>query len=118
MAMELPTRRRLVGIAVATVLVGALWPGVTVAHPPLVSQPTFECANAGALRVTCHGSFVDGRSAAGVVVRVLDRLDHVVYVGNVDRAGRITFRKPDAEFHVVFDAGQGNVLTILGSEVI
>jgi hypothetical protein len=114
MAMELLARRRLVGIAVATLLGGPLWPGASFAQ---LHQPTFECANSGALRVTCHGSFLDGASAAGVVVRVLDRHDRVVYVGTVDRLGRITFRKPDAEFHVVFDAGQGNVLTILGSEM-
>jgi hypothetical protein len=114
MAMELLARRRLVGVAVAAFLGGTLWPGGSFAQ---LRQPTFECANNGALRVTCHGSYLDGASAAGVAVRVLDGHDRVVFVGTVDRSGRITFRKPDTEFHVVFDAGQGNELTILASEM-
>jgi len=114
MAMELPNGRRLIGCAAALLVLGGMSPGVSRAQ---LHQPTFECANTGALRVTCRGSFVDGTSAAGIVVRVLDKHDRVVYVGNVDTLGRVTFRKPDAEFHVVFDAGQGNVLTILGSEM-
>jgi len=114
MAMELPNRRRLVGGALALLVVGALAPEVSCAQ---IHQPTFECTNTGALRVTCQGSFIDGTSAAGVTVRVLDNRDRVVYVGTVDPQGRISFRKPDAEFHIVFDAGQGNVLTILASEM-
>jgi hypothetical protein len=114
MARELPIRRRLVGGAVALLVLVASLPGVSSAQ---TIQPTFECADSGALRVTCRGSFVDGSSAAGIVVRVFDKDDHVVYVGNVDSQGRFTFRKPDAGFHVVFDAGQGNVMTILASEM-
>jgi hypothetical protein len=114
MATELPVRRRIVG-GVATLLAsGALAPDVSSAQ---MHQPTFACVNSGALRVTCQGSFLDGSSAAGVTVRVLDKRDRVVYVGTVDSQGRISFRKPDAEFHIVFDAGQGNVLTILASEM-
>lgn len=114
MAMELPNRRRLVGGALALLALGALAPEASCGQ---THQPTFVCANSGALRVTCQGSFLDGTSAAGVTVRVLDNRDRVVYVGTVDPQGRITFRKPDADFHIVFDAGQGNVLTILASEM-
>jgi hypothetical protein len=114
MAMDLPNRRRL-GVGALTLLtLGALAPEVSCAQ---TRQPTFVCANTGALRVTCQGSFLDGTSAAGVTVRVLDNRDRVVYVGTVDPQGRISFRKPDAEFHIVFDAGQGSVLTILASEM-
>jgi hypothetical protein len=79
--------------------------------------PSFQCVSNGALRITCVGNFLDGRSAAGITARVFDKHDRVVYVGTVDSQGRITFRRPDAEFHIVFDAGQGNVLTILASEM-
>src|SRR5687768_3824025 len=113
MAKDLPVSRGGIAGAIALLAMGG-WPGVSFAQ---LHQPTFQCANAGALRVTCRGSFLDGTSAAGVTVRVLDKNDHVVHVGTVDRNGHVTFRKPDAEFHVVFDAGQGNVLTILGSEM-
>jgi hypothetical protein len=117
MAMDLPGRRRATGsvaASLALLVLGASSPGMGSTQ---MHQPTFACANSGALRVTCFGSFMDGSSAAGITVRVFDKRDHVVYVGTVDSQGRITFRKPDAEFHIVFDAGQGDVLTILGSEM-
>ena len=117
MAMDLPGRGRATGgvaALLATAIVG--FSSIAMGSAPM-HQPTFACANSGALRVTCVGSFVDGSSAAGITVRVFDKRDHVVYVGTVDSQGHITFRKPDAEFHIVFDAGQGDVLTILGSEM-
>ncbi len=115
MAMDLPRRCRGTAAAfLALVIAGASSPGVS--STPM-HQPTFVCASIGALRVTCVGNFMDGSSAAGITVRVFDKHDHMVYVGTVDSQGRITFRKPDAEFHIVFDAGQGDVLTMLGSEM-
>jgi len=117
MAMDLPGHKKATGSAtafLALIVIGASAPGV--GHAPM-HQPTFACTNTGTLRVTCIGSFVDGSSAAGISVRVFDKRDHLVYVGTIDSQGRITFRKPDAEFHIVFDAGQGDVLTILGSEM-
>lgn len=101
--------------ATATLLASAAT--AVVASNPHLHQPTFQCANSGSLRVTCRGAFADGSSAEGITVRVLDKRDRVVYVGTVDRLGRVSFRKPDAEFTVVFDAGGGNVLTLLGAEM-
>ncbi len=114
MAKDLP--RRIRWVACVSALLAGTASAVCLAHQPL-HIPTFQCANSGALRVTCVGTFIDGRSAAGITARVFDKHDHLVYVGTVDSQGHITFRKPDAEFHIVFDAGQGNVLTILGSEM-
>jgi len=114
MAMELPIRRRCIGVAVALLGMGALLPGVSSAQ---VLQPVFECVDSGALRVTCRGAFLDGSSAAGITVRVFDKANQLVYVGTVDRQGRFTFRKPDEEFHIVFDAGRGKVMTVLAAEV-
>jgi len=103
-------------IGLAVLLAAAVSPA-EASGPKKVQPPMFECASAGALRVTCRGTFADGTSAAGIVVRVLDKTDHVVFVGTVDKLGRVSFRKPDAQFSVVFDAGSGNVLTLLGSEM-
>jgi hypothetical protein len=119
MAMEQPMRPALVSMAAAA-MVTALALAASPAEasgPKKTHPPMFECASSGALRVTCRGSFADGTSAAGIVVRVLDKTDRVVYAGLVDKLGRISFRKPDAQFSVVFDAGGGNVLTLLGSEM-
>src|SRR5262245_21499432 len=114
MAKDLPGRMQWAASGAALfILVGA---ASAVGQAPM-HIPTFQCESAGALRVTCVGTFLDGRSAAGITARVFDKHDRVVFVGTVDSQGRITFRKPDAEFHIVFDAGQGNVLTILASEM-
>ena len=114
MAKDLPGRMQWAASVAALLILGGAASAVCQAQ---MHVPSFQCANNGALRVTCVGYFLDGRSAAGITARVLDKHDRVVYVGRVDPQGRITFRKPDAEFHIVFDAGQGNVLTILGSEM-
>jgi hypothetical protein len=105
------------GFVCATAALLASWAMPAVASNQHLHQPTFECANSGSLRVTCRGGYADGSSGEGITVRVLDKRNHVVYVGTVDRLGRVSFRKPDAEFTVVFDAGGGNVLTLLGSEM-
>jgi hypothetical protein len=112
MAKELPGRMQWAAVAALLVLGTS-----AAADQARLHIPTFQCTSNGALRVTCVGAFLDGRSAAGITARVFDKHDRVVYVGTVDSQGRITFRKPDAEFHIVFDAGQGNVLTILASEM-
>jgi hypothetical protein len=114
MAKELPGRMQWFAAVAALLFLGGTVPAVCQAQ---MHVPTFQCVNNGVLRVSCVGTFLDGRSAAGIAVRVFDKRDRVVYVGTVDSQGRITFRKPDAEFHIVFDAGLGNVLTILGSDM-
>ena len=114
MAKDLPGRMQWAASVAALLILGSVASAVCQAQ---MHVPTFLCANNGALRVTCTGNFIDGRSAAGITARVFDKHDRVIYVGTVDSQGHITFRKPDAEFHIVFDAGQGNVLTILGSEM-
>jgi hypothetical protein len=114
MAKELPGRIQWATRIGALLIFGSAASAVCQAQ---MHVPTFLCTDHGALRVTCVGNFLDGKSAAGITARVFDKHDRVVYIGTVDSQGRITFRKPDAEFHIVFDAGQGNVLTILGSEM-
>jgi hypothetical protein len=114
MAKDLPGRMQWSASVAALWIVGSAAPAVCQAQ---MHVPTFQCSDNGALRVTCVGTFLDGRSAAGITARVMDKHDRVVYVGTVDSQGRITFRKPDAEFHIVFDAGQGNVLTLLASDM-
>lgn len=114
MAMDMPQRRWLMGSVVSLVAAGVLSPGMAVSQ---AVQPAFECVDSGALRVTCQGRFLDGSSAAGIAVRVYDKADHLVYVGTVDRSGRFSFRKPDADFHIVFDAGHGKLLTVVAADI-
>jgi hypothetical protein len=114
MAKDLPGRMQWAASVAALLILGS---AASAGDYAQMHVPTFQCVNSGALRVTCVGTFLDGRSAAGITARVFDKHDRLVYVGTVDSQGRITFRKPDAEFHIVFDAGQGNVLTLLASDM-
>jgi hypothetical protein len=114
MAKDLPSRMQYVASVAALLTLAAT---ASAGTPIEMHVPTFRCVDSGALRVTCVGTFLDGRSAAGITARVFDKHDRLVFVGTVDSQGRITFRKPDAEFHIVFDAGQGNVLTLLASDM-
>jgi len=122
MARDLPITPRLAGVSLLAL---ALWaPGCVSASDPgavavqRASQPAFSCEDSGALRVRCQGSFDDGTSAAGITVRVLDKHNRPVVDGKVDVHGRFSFRKPDAEFCVVFDAGQGRTLTVAAATII
>ena len=88
-----------------------------LAHSALAHSPVFDCFNETADQVTCEGGFSDGASAAGVNVRVLDKNDRLLLEGKIDAEGRISFAKPAAEFHVVFDAGAGHTVTLFSTDI-
>jgi len=77
----------------------------------------FDCFNETDGRVTCEGGFSDGSSAAGVPVKVLDTQDKLLLSGTIDKEGRFSFTRPSGDFRVVFDAGQGHSVTLLGSDI-
>jgi hypothetical protein len=91
-----------------------LLPVVAAAGKPAA---VFDCYNDGALRVTCRGTFRDGASAAAFIVRVYDQNGGLLLTERVSPYGRFTFRKPDAEFRVVFEVSGGDVVTIVGRDV-
>lgn len=84
--------------------------------PAFAHAPVFDCFNDGD-QVTCEGGFSDGGSAAGVLVRILDRNDKVLLEGKIDAAGRFSFARPKQEFHVLFDAGAGHTVTIFSTDI-
>lgn len=90
---------------------------VLAAGPSFAHSPFCECSNNDDGTVTCEGGFSDGSSAAGVEMRVVDSRDRVILEGEMDQDSRFTFDRPDAEFHVIFDAGQSHIVAIYGGDI-
>jgi hypothetical protein len=67
--------------------------------------------------ITCEGGFSDGAKAVGVPLRVLDASGKVLIDGAMTENSDFTFPRPDVDFRVEFDAGQGHVVTIDGRDI-
>ncbi len=68
--------------------------------------------------VLCEGGFSDGSSAAGVGIRVLDKADNAFIEGEMSEDSEFEFDKPDGDYKVVFDAGPGHEVIILGKDIV
>lgn len=99
------------GALVAAVLVAGS-AGTASAHTALCS-----CYDNGDGTVLCEGGFSDGSSAAGVRVIVNDGSGNVVTEGKMNENSEFEFDKPDGDYGVLFDAGEGHQIEILGSEI-
>jgi hypothetical protein len=95
----------------------ALAAGVSIAGTAAAHSAVCSCFDNGDQTITCEGGFSDGSSAAGVSIRVLNARDKVLFEGKMDGSGAFTFKKPDVEYHVLFDAGQSHVVTIDGGDI-
>jgi hypothetical protein len=76
-----------------------------------------ECFDNGDETITCEGGFSDGAKAAGVPMRVLDASGKVLIDGAMTENSDFTFPRPEVDFRVEFDAGQGHVVTIDGRDI-
>jgi hypothetical protein len=95
-----------------TLVLVAAW--ATTAEP---HNAICECFDNGDATITCEGGFSDGAKAAGVPVRVLDVSGKVLIDGAMTENSDFTFPRPDVDFRVEFDAGQGHVVTIDGRDI-
>jgi hypothetical protein len=101
-------RRHLVWLAAPLALLAAL----AYAHNAIC-----DCYDNGDETVTCEGGFTDGGKAVGVPLRVLDPSGKVLIEGAMSAQSDFTFDKPKGDFRVVFDAGEGHVVTIDGRDI-
>ena len=90
---------------------------VLAAVPALAHTPLFSCYDNGDGTVSCEGGFSDGSSAAGVAVHVLNGSGDVILDSKLDEFSEITFDKPDGDYTVQFDAGEGHNIEVPGSEI-
>ncbi len=97
-------------MAISALLLGA---SVAQAHTPLCS-----CFDNGDKTITCEGGFSDGSSASGVPVYVKSADGKVLIEGAMSEDSEYTFDKPEGEYMVLFDAGEGHRITVPGSEIV
>ena len=81
--------------------------GVALAHNPMC-----ECKAIEDGQIRCTGGFSDGSGAPGVTLDVIGYDETILVPGKLGTVSTLTFKKPDAEFYVLFDAGPGHIVEI------
>ncbi len=87
-------------------------PGLCLAHTPL-----FSCFDNADGTIFCEGGFSDGSGAAGVPIVVKDASGNVIMKKELSKTSDIEFEKPEGEYTVTFDAGEGHDIVIPGSQI-
>ena len=82
------------------------------AHTPMCS-----CYDNGDGTITCEGGFSSGSSAAGVKMSVAEAGGKVLIEGKMNEDSEFTFKKPEGDYTVIFDAGPGHAVNVPGSEI-
>ncbi len=87
--------------------------GMALAHTPLCS-----CFDNGDNTVTCEGGFSDGSSASGVPMYVKSPDGKVLVEGAMTEDSEYTFDKPEGDYEVVFDAGEGHAIIVPSKDIV
>ncbi|MDF0729685.1 hypothetical protein P0Y43_02940 [Pseudomonas entomophila] len=82
------------------------------ATPALAHNPMCDCVPQGSDQIKCTGGFSDGSGAPGVTLDVIGYDEQVLVPGKLGDDSTLTFKRPDGEFYVLFDAGPGHVVEI------
>ncbi|WP_434771902.1 hypothetical protein [Pseudomonas entomophila] len=82
------------------------------ATPALAHNPMCECAPVDAGQIKCTGGFSDGSGAPGVTLDVIGYDEQVLAGGKLGDDSSLTFKRPEGEFYVLFDAGPGHVVEV------
>ena len=98
-------------IAMALILLGLC------TSPVLAHSPMFTCFDDGNDNIQCAGEFSDGSSAAGSNVELQDIHGKVLQRGKLDRYGEFSFKRPQAEFRILFDGGPGHQVLLKGENI-
>ncbi|RMQ50069.1 hypothetical protein ALQ04_02412 [Pseudomonas cichorii] len=88
-------------------LLGAAFAGNALAHNPMC-----ECKQIDSEQIRCTGGFSDGSGAPGVTLDVIGYDETILVPGKLGEDSTLTFKRPSAEFYVLFDAGPGHVVEI------
>lgn len=87
------------------------------AIPALAHTPLMSCFDNGDGTVTCEGGFSDGSSASGVDMVVKSASGKVLITGKMNENSEFTYEKPEGDYNVFFEAGEGHSIEIKGSEI-
>ena len=93
-----------------TIALFALGAGLSTAA--LAHNPMCECKAVDDEQIKCTGGFSDGSGAPGVTLDVIGYDETILVPGKLGPDSTVTFKKPGAEFYVLFDAGPGHVVEI------
>ncbi|MBF8780474.1 hypothetical protein [Pseudomonas fulva] len=91
------------------VLLGVL---ASTAGPVLAHNPMCECEPVAGDQIKCTGGFSDGSGAPGVTLDVISYDEQVLVGGKLGDDSSLTFKRPDGDFYVLFDAGPGHVVEV------
>ena len=75
-------------------------------------NPMCECKSVEDGQIRCTGGFSDGSGAPGVTLDVIGYDETILVPGKLGADSSMTFKRPDAEFYVLFDAGPGHIVEI------
>ena len=98
---------RRISLSAALLVLGAGFATQALAHNPMC-----ECKAVDAEQIQCTGGFSDGSGAPGVTRDVIGYDETILVPGKLGADSTLTFKKPAAEFYVLFDAGPGHVVEI------
>jgi len=98
-------------------IMGLLTFGLFLAGQALAHTPMCSCYDNGDGTITCEGGFSDGSSAAGVKIRIIDSAGKVLIEGKMSQDSEYSFKKPDGDYKVQFDAGPGHVVEVKGEDI-
>ena len=76
-----------------------------------------DCYDNGDETITCEGGFSDGGTAVGVAIHIRDTAGKVLIDGVMSERSDFSFARPDVDFLVEFDAGEGHVIQIDGRDI-
>ena len=84
----------------------------TCSNLALAHNPMCECKQIDDQQIRCTGGFSDGSGAPGVTLDVVGYDESILVPGKLGSDSTVTFKRPDGEFYVLFDAGPGHVVEI------
>lgn len=99
---------------ILALLLGAalcVFASVAFAHTPILN-----CYMDGDM-VVCEGGFSNGASAAGVQMTVRDANKNVILEAKLDDLGMWSFKRPEGDFEVEFNAGPGHVVVVQSADI-
>lgn len=96
---------------VASLLAGLVSSSL-LAHTALMS-----CVDNGDGTIGCEAGYSDGSSASGVPLKVLQN-GKTIYEVKFDANSEAMFKKPQGDYTVLLDGGDGHALTIKSSQIL
>lgn len=84
----------------------------------LAHAPRLSCYQSDDKKqVECEGGFSDGSKASGTKINVLSYDEDVIWSGTLDEQSEIVFKRPEGDFYIRFEGGEGHTVEVDQSEI-